>query len=317
MAYSQTVDQLQQNINDHNDKIKQLDAEITAYEKQIEQIGGETQTLQNTIKVLDINQKKIGAEIAKTETSIQSSNLTIQNLGDEIGDTETKISSNMEAISKALSEIRQSDDESLIESFLTNKSLADVFDQYESLSQFQQKVRDQSKQLKAYENDLSNKKTATEAEKAKLMSLKSQLSDQNNILNINKKEKNDLLAATKDKETNYKKILADRQAEKDQFEKELADYESQLQFKLNPSSIPGAGSAVLGWPLDRIRITQLFGDTDFARSHPGAYNGKGHNGVDFAADIGTIVRAAANGVIVGTGNTDIVCPNASIRASGF
>jgi len=39
----------------------------------------------------------------------------------------------------------------------------------------------------------------------------------------------------------------------------------------------------LGWPLDQIRITQLFGDTDFARSHPGAYNGKGHNGVDFAA----------------------------------
>ncbi len=310
-SFAQSIDEIKQSITDHNNKIEQLDAEIAAYQKQLDQIGGEAQTLQNAIKVLDINQKKINAEIQKTTASIQNSNLTIQNLSGEIGDTETKITSNVEAISKTLNEIYQSDDQTLIESFLNNKSLADIFDEYESISQFQQKVRDQSKELKAYENDLSNKKTATEAEKQKLMSLKSQLSDQNKVLDINKKEKNDLLATTKDKEANYKKLLTDRQAEKDKFEKELTDYESQLQFKLNPSSIPSSGSGVLGWPLDKIRITQLFGDTDFARSHPGAYNGNGHNGVDFAANIGTIVMAAANGVVVGTGNTDIVCPNAS------
>ena len=310
-SFAQTIDEIQQNINSDSDKISQLDAEINAYQKQIEAVNGQAQTLQSAIQALDINQKKISAEIKKTEISIQKTNLTIKDLGGQIGDTENKIISNTEVIAKTLNNMHQNDDQSLIESFLNNKSLSDIFDEYEAMTQFQQNIRDQSKELRTYEQELSDKKTATEAEKEQLLSLESDLNDQNKILAINKKEKNDLLVSTKNQEANYKKILADRLAEKDSFEKELADYQSQLQFKLNPSSLPSSGSGILGWPLDQIRITQLFGDTDFARSHPGAYNGKGHNGVDFAANIGTRVKAAADGVIVGTGNTDIVCPNAS------
>ena len=33
-------------------------------------------------------------------------------------------------------------------------------------------------------------------------------------------------------------------------------------------------------------------------------NGKGHNGIDFGASIGTPIKAAGDGVILGTGNTD-------------
>jgi murein DD-endopeptidase MepM/ murein hydrolase activator NlpD len=252
--------------------------------------------------VLDINQKKISAEIQKTEASIQNTNLTIDNLSGQIGDTEAKIASNVDATSKTLSNMREQDQESLIESFLSNKSLADVFDEYQSINEFQQKVRDQSKELKTYEGDLSNKKTATEAEKNKLMSLKSELSDQNKILDSNKKEKNALLADTKNKEANYKKILADRQAEKVQFEKELFDYESKLKIAIDPNSLPSSGTSVLSWPLDNIYITQYFGKTVDAKR---LYASGTHNGVDFRASIGTPVKATLSGIIEGTGNTDL------------
>jgi murein DD-endopeptidase MepM/ murein hydrolase activator NlpD len=302
VSFAQSIDEIRQNIASHNDRIKQLDEEIKSYENQIVQIGGEAQTLQNTIKVLDINQKKIAAEIQKTETSIQKTNLTIQNLSGEIGDTETKIASNMEAISKTLNNMREQDEESLIESFLSNKSLANVFDEYESISQFQQKISEQSKELKAYEDDLSTKKTASESEKKTLMSLKSELSDQNKILASNKKEKNDLLVATKNKEANYKKILADRQAEKDRFEKELFDYESQLKRAIDPNSFPSSGKGILSWPLDNIFITQYFGKTVDAKR---LYTSGTHNGVDFRASIGTPVKAVLSGTVAGTGNTDL------------
>jgi murein DD-endopeptidase MepM/ murein hydrolase activator NlpD len=302
IAGAQSIDQIKQNISDHNDRIKQLDEEIKAYENQLVQIGGETKTLQNAIKVLDINQKKISAEIQKTETSIQKTNLTISSLSGQIGDTEAKISSNIDAISKTLSDMREQDEQSLIESFLSNKSLADIFDAYQSINEFQQKVRDQSKQLKIYENNLTDKKTSTETEKAKLMSLKSDLNDQNKILASNKKEKNDLLATTKNKEANYKKILADRQAEKDRFEKELFDYESQLKRAIDPNSFPSSGKGILSWPLDNIFITQYFGKTIDAKR---LYTSGTHNGVDFRASIGTPVKAVLSGVVQGTGNTDL------------
>jgi len=300
-AFAQSVDEIRQSIESHNDKIKQLEEEIKIYEKQIETVNGQAKTLQSAIQVLDINQKKIGTEIKKTETNIQKTNLTIKNLGGEIGNIEAKIASNMEAIAKTLNDIRQSDEESLIESFLTNKSLADVFDDYELISQFQQKVRTQSKELEAYKEELSDKKTATEEEKKKLVSLKSELGDQNQILVINKKEKNNLLAITKNKETEYKKILAERQAEKERFEKELFEFESQLKRAIDPNSFPSPGKGILSWPLDNIYITQYFGKTVDAKR---LYVSGTHNGIDFRASRGTPVKAALGGIIDGVGNTD-------------
>jgi len=84
--------------------------------------------------------------------------------------------------------------------------------------------------------------------------------------------------------------------------KELDELESQLQFILDPDSIPSAGSAVLRWPLDSVYITQYFGNTQFAQS--GAYNGSGHNGVDMGTPTGTKIRAALSGTVTAWGNTD-------------
>jgi len=302
MTNAQSIDQIKQNIEGHNDKIKQLDAEIKVYEKQIEVVGGEAKTLQNAIKVLDINQKKIGTEIKKTETNIQKTSLTISNLGSEITDIEKKIESNISAISKILSDMQQRDDESLIESFLTNKSLADVLNEYETISQFQQKIRAQSKELEIYKDELASKKTVSEKEKNKLVSFKSELGDQNKILDVNKKEKSTLLVTTKNKETEYKKMLAERQAEKDRFEKELFLFESQLKRAIDPNSYPSSGKGILSWPLDNVFITQYFGKTIDAKR---LYTSGTHNGIDFRASRGTPVKSALSGKVLGTGNTDL------------
>jgi murein DD-endopeptidase MepM/ murein hydrolase activator NlpD len=105
-------------------------------------------------------------------------------------------------------------------------------------------------------------------------------------------------------------MLADKKALADAFANELTQFESQLKFVIDENSIPSVGKGILSWPLNVIKITQYFGMTEFAKT-TNAYNGQGHNGVDFAASIGTPVKAALSGVVKGTGNTDIACPGAS------
>jgi murein DD-endopeptidase MepM/ murein hydrolase activator NlpD len=83
----------------------------------------------------------------------------------------------------------------------------------------------------------------------------------------------------------------------------MSSYESKLRYVLDRTKIPAAGKGILSWPLDKVRITQKFGSTAFARG--GAYGGKGHNGVDFQAAIGTPVKAALSGTVLVTGNTDV------------
>lgn len=301
LVQSATVGQLQDNIDNHTQKIKQLEEEIKKYQTQVEAVGNEAKTLQSAIKELDLNQKKISTEIKKTEVNIQKTELTIEQLGGQIGDIQEKIGANTQAIAKTMASMQIQDDESIIESFLSGKSLSDVLDEYQSITEFQTKIREQSAELDLHKSDLSVKKTNTEAEKAKLQSLRSELGDQNKILNNNKKEKNTLLASTKNKESEYKKILADKQAQKEQFEKELFDYESQLKRAIDPKSFPSAKKGIIAYPLDNVFVTQAFGRTVDAKR---LYVSGTHNGVDFRATRGTPVKAVLDGVVEGIGNTD-------------
>ena len=125
----------------------------------------------------------------------------------------------------------------------------------------------------------------------------------------NKAQTTKVLTDTKNKQSSYQKLLNERIARKNAFEQELLQYESELKFAIDPTSLPSAGSGVLKWPISKVKITQEFGDTAFART--GAYKGQGHNGIDFAAAVGTPIKAALQGVVKGVGDTDKVCPGSS------
>ena len=167
-------------------------------------------------------------------------------------------------------------------------------------------LSDQIDELKSVKIELEDNKNEAELAKKKLVALKSELGDQKKINDQNTAEKNQLLKDTKNKESNYSKILADAVARKNALDVEVRNYESQLKFILDPRSLPSAGA--LSWPLSNIYITQLFGSTVDAKR---LYTSGSHNGVDFAASLGTPVKSVASGVVLGTGDTDITCPRAS------
>ncbi len=296
-----SAQELRQNIDNHTEKIKKLDEEIKTYSKQIEQVGSEATNLQNAIKILDIDQKKITTEIKKTELNISNTNSKISSLSEQIKKIEVKLTDNQKAISKTLNEIRIQDDTSLIENFLVNKSFSEIIDEYQILSQLQSNVRAQSIALLQNQNELNEKRLETEKKKSELVSFKSELGDQNQILSNNKKEKNTLLTETKNKEAVYKSILAEKQAQKEQFEKDLFAFEAALKKVIDPNSFPSGKKGILAPPLENIFVTQAFGRTVDARR---LYTSGTHNGVDFRAARGTKVMSVLDGTVKGTGNTD-------------
>lgn len=300
-AQAQTVDELKSQIDAHSDQIKKLNDEIKQYQSQIDETGKQANTLQNTIKVLDINQKKITTEIKKTETNISSVNLTLDELGKEINTTEKKIDLGKSAIKESLRKVNQTDDISVVEIMLGSGSMSQSLDAYQEAESFNENVRLHEQELSSYKAVVEDKQSETTKQKNKLLGLKGDLKDQNIILASNKKEKGNLLAETKNKESNYKTILVQKQAEEAQFEKELFDLESKLKIKIDPNSLPAKRPGVLSWPLDSIRITQAFGRTVDAQR---LYVSGTHNGVDFGASRGTRVLAVLDGTVTATGNTD-------------
>lgn len=301
LAHAQTIDELRSKISEKGDQIKQLDEEIKKYQGEIGRVGAEAQTLSGAIQLLDINQKKIQTEIKKALANIDKTNLSIKELEKEIGLTNGKIGTNSEAIAKTLAEIDQADDVSVVEMILAGKNVSEVWNAVENIKDFQSNVRTHTTELGIYKNNLEDKKVEVEQKKKELTALKAGLDDQNKILNNNKKEKAALLAQTKNKESEYKKILADRQAQREQFEKDLFRYESELKIKIDPSSFPSGRKGVIDWPVDVPVVTQNFGRTVDAKR---LYSSGTHNGIDLRAARGTPIKAVLTGVVQATGNTD-------------
>lgn len=298
---AQSTDELKSKIDDRNAKIEALQKEINQYNTQITQVGTQAKTLQNNLKTLDITNKKLSANISITENKIARANLTIQQLGNGISTTTTHINLNQKSIAETIKLMYQNERQTTVENFFAYRKFSDLWDSVERTHEFQTDVKAKSNDLVELKNELSDKKTVQEDEKRKLTKLQQDLADQKKIVAQNTQEKAQLLAQTKNQETNYKKILAQKQAEQAAFEKELFQYESQLKLITSPDQIPTARHGTISWPLDNIYITQLFGVTNASAR---LYVSGSHNGVDFRASIGTPVKAVLDGTVVGTGNTD-------------
>ena len=305
-----SIEELKSIIDLRNRQKIEIEKEIAEYEQKAIEAGKSAKTLQGTVNTLNLTKKKIESDIKSTENRIGITSLSIEKLEIETKNTERKISADTDAVSSAFRKINVAEGSSLVETLLTYDNVSTLWDEVETLLRFQIGLKKNIDELKVLKNDLRATKDERERNKKELLVIKSELKDQKELIEYNKNEKDQLLVATKNSESNYKKILAQKRALADDFEKELLKFESELKLAIDPKSIPPAGSGILAWPLDKILVTQYFGNTEFAMK-TNAYNGKGHNGVDFQAAPGTRVKAAMDAIVIGTGDTDVVCKGAS------
>lgn len=297
-------DDIQSKIDQKNKDIQALHVEIDNLSKQIDDLGSQASSLSNKIKSLSLTRKKLEANISITQDKITSKNYELQKLSRQIVGKESGIQDDKRIITKSYTSIQELGDQSLLEMLLSSDSLSNVWTSMDQLGTLQGSLYARIENLSKDKANLLANKQATEKAKKELVALNNDLTNQRAVVLSTTAEQNALLKQTNQSEASYKLALADKQAQEAVFQAEINNFESQLNILVNPSLIPKTSSGVLSWPLDKIFITQYFGNTNFATDNPQIYSGKGHTGVDFRASIGTKVRSTADGVIWGTGNTD-------------
>lgn len=305
---SSRLEELKQHISSREDEIKKLESDIALYQVQLENVGNQKKTLQSAIKTLDLTRAKLAKDKELTQKKIERANATIRDIGGSISQQESRIKKNKQLIANSLVAIAQTDSDSLLEVMLAESSISEFLQDVDELGRMQVAIRNSIKSLERLTKDLGQKRTAQQLEQKQLTSLNAQLADQKSIADQNQREQTLLLKDTKNQESNYKKLLAEKAARKKQFEREIDDFEAQLRAEIDPNSFPRPGTKVLAYPLDNVFITQKFGKGADARR---LYVSGTHNGVDFRAPQGTPLKASGDGVIVGTGNTDTACRGAS------
>ncbi len=310
LAQNNTIDELKNKISDRSQRILDLEKEIAGYQKDLEDTSKQKSTLQATVRALELARAKLAKEVSLASNKIEvvSENITV--LEGDIESRKSRIKKLMDATSNNIRELNQTQGSTLIELALSENTLSSFLDKAENIIQFQKDISRATDELRDEKKGLEVDKAQTEEQKKQLVGYKSELTDKQKVIEVTKAQQNSLLIQTKNKESNFQKTLKEKVALRSAFEQELLSFESALKFQLDPTLLPPTNISSLVWPLAKIRITQLFGHTEFSKTQR-IYNGKGHNGIDLAASIGTPILAAADGVVLGSGNTDTVCPGAS------
>ncbi len=318
-AFAQTADEIKAQIDAQNAKIKAIEDEIAEYQKTLNVIGTQKQTLQTAIKTLDVSRQQTSAQINLTQSNISNTNLKLEKLSYDIQDTEQLIALDHRTLGRSLRDMAEIGDASLIEQIFSADSLADAWVRVDDAAAMNSALKASVANLSSAKDALTHQHEDVNTKKKDLTSLQSELSNQKKSLDIAKSEKDKLLTQTKNQESSYQSIIANKRAQQKAFEAELSSLENSLK-SVGQGAAPTSQTGILAWPYSAAFaqsclgkagalgnshcITQYFGNTAFATANAQIYNGSGHNAIDIGMPTGTPLQAALGGTVLGTGNTD-------------
>jgi murein DD-endopeptidase MepM/ murein hydrolase activator NlpD len=320
-ALAQTEDQIKTQIEEHARMIQQIEKDIAAAEQQRAVLSGQAQTLNTTIKGLDITRSQTSSQINLTQTKISSTNLKLEELSYTIEDTEQLIALGKRTLEKSFRTMAEAGEVTLVEQLFSADDLTAAWTAIDDATALNSALRESAENLFEAKEALTVQKVDVDAKKNDLTTLATDLSTQKKSLDVQKSEKDKLLAQTKNQESGYQNLITKKRAERALFEQALSTLQNSLKA-VGQAEIPTVQTGVLAWPysasfaescvgkagaLGNTRcITQYFGNTAFATANAQIYNGAGHNAIDIGMPSGTPVLAALSGTVVGTGNTDTV-----------
>jgi murein DD-endopeptidase MepM/ murein hydrolase activator NlpD len=302
------AESLRQQINDTNLQLDAIDREIQKYQDQISTTSSQSKTLSSKIKELNATRTNLLKQKSLAQKKIDVTNVVIKAISSDIITKEKSIENSKQSLVFMIKSLNENDNELLVEKLLSQENLADASREYNNTISINEKISGYIDDLKSKKEVLNTSKNQKEQDKKSLGNLQTSLALKQQAVEATKKEQDSLLKTTQNKESEYKKLLAEQVKRRDAFEKSLSNYEDQLKFILNPKTLPQKGSDALSWPLDKVYITQLFGVTS---SSGRLYKSGSHSGVDFRASVGTSVKSMGEGTVIGTGDTDIYCKGAS------
>jgi peptidoglycan hydrolase CwlO-like protein len=227
-----------QAVNDANrqaleDELAAVNKQIDEYQTELTKTQGEKNTLNNKINQLKIQANKLAAQVKAT-------NLELNKLGTRIDDTTTsitktneEITSNSQSLQDLIEVYYENSRKSLIEILLANDQISDYFISINAMSALQDKIKEKIDVVTTLKTTLESQQQVLEQDQNDTQGLLQVQLSQQQQLTSTKSEQETLLALTKNKESAYQTLLADRQAKAAEIKSRIYDLmgvKSQVNF---------------------------------------------------------------------------------------
>jgi murein DD-endopeptidase MepM/ murein hydrolase activator NlpD len=294
------IDELNQDIKQRRDHIKELEDTIATFKKEIEKKQTEAISLKNQISIVQSQLQKVQKEIELTNEKIATTQIEIKALEEVIADKNKNLSRQKLLLASMVRKIQSDDQRNALEILLTNESFADFYAQLQNLEQVNNDLGKSVQMLRRTKEDLENRKKQVEDRKKILENLKNELAANKDKYDEQVTYKTTMLDEAKSSEANFKTRVESLKKEYQITENQIRASEELVRKKLavkNTAQPLPAGDVTFDWPVPSRYINSSFHDPDYP--YRGIFE---HTGLDIKASQGTAVRAAASGYV--TARTD-------------
>jgi len=197
-----------------------LQAEMARIEKEIAAnrllLSGKQQETASISRDVDI----LTYQINQARLNIRAKQIEIQRLGGDINDREEyigvlseKIEEDKQSLAELLRKTRQLDDISLLEIVLENNSLSDVFADLDSFSSIQNSMMKSFAQIRNNQSVANEEKETLRVRRDGELEAKIAIEAETRIIEQKEREKQRLLNLSKSEESNYRQVIALREAD--------------------------------------------------------------------------------------------------------
>lgn len=193
-----------------------LEEELAKYEKEIEQHEVTIELYKKQGKTLSGEITNLAAQIKKLSAQIKAINLNLKKLDEEISQTQTQIIElegdvdvNRKNLSKILQTLYEGGNKAMLEILLSNAQISDFFSDLNNLVSVQDNLRVTLERIIELKDKLNDQKEVLAIQRSDTATLKAYQDTQRAGIQKVQEEKDSLLKVTKNKESEYQKILTE------------------------------------------------------------------------------------------------------------
>ena len=234
-------------------QLKNYERQIVETEKLVSQKRKEAESLQRDIAILDANIKLKKLNIKAQALSITKLEGQIGQKNQNINELEITIARNKVTLGESIRQLNERDHRSVIEIAIEFNNLTNFFDEIESTQRLQNAIQDSVTTLSYLKTEEESARVALENDKQEEIQLKTLQELEKKLLEQEESQKNSILKATKGKESEYKKILTNKQKEAASIRSQLfllqgspsISFEKALEYANSASRLTGVRAAYI------------------------------------------------------------------------
>ena len=293
--------------------------ELEAEKEKTSVIEEEKKKVEDTLKNLEGQKADTESYVRQLDQEMAAISSQLEELSGQIADKESEIAVTQEELSAAQeAEVQQYDamklrikymyekgDTTFIDLILESKSISQLLNRAEYISQISQYDRQMLDEYAATRQTIADNEAKLESERADLLALQESTQAKHNSVE-------ELLAAKEEQLKSYETQIASAQSQINAYEQDLAAQESkirQIEEEMQKAeeearkkaessgtsyTVKSLGNTKFIWPCpSSSRITYAFG----GRESPTEGASSNHQGIDIGASTGSDIVAAADGVV--------------------